>query len=681
VGRKYELAIVQRLLADARLLTLVGGPGTGKTRLALQAGQEVAASFPQGVFFVSLAPLNDATLVLDAIAGAVGVTAAHDRPLLATLKHFLQASRMLLILDNCEHVLAGVAPVAELLAAVRGLKVLATSREPLHLYGEQEYTVPPLEMPDSRHVNLQTLTACESVTLFVQRARAVRPDFELTPENSLAVAKICVRLEGLPLAIELAAARIKLLPPQALLARLGNPLAALTGGAQNLPLRQQTLYNTIAWSYDLLRAAEQQLFARLAVFRDGHTLEAAEIVCRGGLAYDVLDGLASLVSKSLVQQRETVGGEVRFVMLETIHAYAGERLAQSHELEAMRHAHAAYFAALAEQAEQELRGAHALHWMMRLEQEDNNLRAALSWSLGSVDPAASALGLRLAAAVRDFWIMSNRFVEAEEWLRQALALCRAAAPELRVRVLTAAGIVFFYAPGGAHENELLAEAIEEARRIGDEASLAWALTFQGAAAIGAGSGYGPGRAAAEEGLALFRRLGDQPGMAQALNVLGELARTHGDDADAAAAYTQCLSLVRVTGERRREAMILSNLGSLAMHRGEVRQAQQLFQQALEILLLLGHDRHLVITLIVMIAGTLSACGAAQEAARLLGAADALFAPMGVGLQRGDRGEYARSLARTEAQLDTETLHHFWQLGAALTLDEAVAQALAAGRNS
>ena len=381
IKRQQELEEILRLLDSAHLLTLVGPPGTGKTRLALQAGSEAADSFGEEVYFVSLAPISDPALVTNSIAVAVGVNEAQGRPLIETLKLVLRESRMLLILDNFEHLLPAATQVSELLAAAPHLKVLATSREPLHLYGEQEYAVPPLKLPDPRQHDPLTLLDCESVALFMQQARAVRPDFALTTENVTDVINICVRLEGLPLAIELAAARVKLLTPQTLLLRLNSRLDTLTGGAQDLPARQQTLHNTIEWSYNLLNEGEKILFARLAIFRGGLSLEAVETVCGPDLPMEVYDGLESLVNKSLIQQQELPSGEPRFVMLETLHEYAWERLQETKTAYiAIAGRHSAYYLDLVSRYEAAFYGENPLEAMAVIRRELDNVRQAWRWA-------------------------------------------------------------------------------------------------------------------------------------------------------------------------------------------------------------------------------------------------------------------------------------------------------------
>jgi predicted ATPase/class 3 adenylate cyclase len=399
IGREKEVSEVCDLLRteETRLLTLTGPGGTGNTRVALQAAADLLEDFPDGTYFVSLATLTEAELLLPAVAEMVGVREVGEQPLDETLKDYFHERRLLLLLDNFEQVLEAAPAVTELLAVAPGMKVLATSRAPLGLYGEHEFPVPPLSMPDLKSPpSLERLTQYEAVGLFVERARAVKPDFSITNESAPAVAEICVRLDGLPLAIELAAARIKMLPPKAMLHRLTSRLKLLTGGARDLPERQRTLRATIEWSHALLDEGEQVLFGRLAVFSGGRTLEAIEAICdaEGDLPVDAFEGVSSLQDKSLLRQEEGVRGEPRFVMLETIHEFAREKLQESGEAEEIKRLHAQYFLTLAEEAYPEFKGANQLEWLERLEVEHDNVRAALTWALKRKE---AEVALRLGA--------------------------------------------------------------------------------------------------------------------------------------------------------------------------------------------------------------------------------------------------------------------------------------------
>src|SRR5829696_5818973 len=422
IGREREVEEVCARLRSpgVRLLTLTGPGGAGKTRVGLQAAAELLMEFEDGIFFVALAAIADPALVASTIARTLGLTDGAQPPE-ELLKGYLHDRQTLLVLDNLEQVLEAAPLLDELLSAAPNLKILATSRTPLRIYGEHEFPVPPLSLPDPGSLPpVEHLTQYGGVGLFVERARVVKPDFALTEENAPAVVEICARLDGLPLAIELAAARTKLLPPRAMLDRLGDRLKLLTGGARNLPQRQRTLRSAIEWSYGLLDAGEMTLFSRLAVFSGGCTLEAMEAICdaESELPMDILEGTSSLMDKSLLRQEEGAEGEPRFVMLETIHEYGRERLNKSGEAEEIRRLHAEYFLALAELGESKLRGPEEAKWLECLEIEHDNMRDALSRALDAVE---AELALRLAGALWRFWWMRGYYDEGRRWLEAALA--------------------------------------------------------------------------------------------------------------------------------------------------------------------------------------------------------------------------------------------------------------------
>jgi predicted ATPase/class 3 adenylate cyclase/Tfp pilus assembly protein PilF len=543
IGREREVETVCGLLrsSETRLLTLLGPGGTGKTRVGLQVAAELVDDFEDGVFFVPIAAITDPTLVAPTIARVLGLSEGGAQPPEELLEGYLRDRQTLLLLDNLEQVLERVPLLDRLLSTATGLKILATSRTPLGLYGEYEFPIPPLSLPDPVSLPpLENLTEYEAVRLFVERARAIRPDFSLAEDNAQAVVEICERLDGLPLAIELAAARIKLLPPRVLLDRLGNRLKILTGGAGNLPERQRTLRNAIEWSYGLLDEGEKMLFGRLAVFSGGATLEAIQAVCdtRGDLPTDVLDGASSLLDKSLLRQEEEAGGEPRFVMLETIHEFANVKLEGSGEAEAVGRAHAEYFLALAEEAEPMLWGAEDAAWLERLEQEHDNMRAVLSWA---IEHEEATLALRVGAALRWFWYMKGYYGEGRRWLEAALGKdWGAAAAEARARALEGVG---------------------------------WLAEGQG--------DFDRGRAAAKEGLKLSTEagLGDVV-VADFLNVLGDAARHRGDYERAAELLEKSLALHRAAGDTRGVAWSLGGLANVSSERGNYEQAKKHYEEGL-----------------------------------------------------------------------------------------------------
>lgn len=669
VGRTRELAAIERLLSRARLLTLVGPPGTGKSRLARQVAWDVADSFREGAHFVPLAPISDPALAPRAIASVLGIRDTPSQPLMTTLQQALRERHLLLILDNFEHVLAAASCVSELLAAAPHLKVLATSREPLHLYGEQEYEVPPLELPAIEHPNPQALTLCESTALFLQAAQAVRPDFQVSEENAVDIATICVRLDGLPLAIELAAARIKLLPPRALLARLNLRLETLTGGASDLLARQQTLQNTIAWSYNLLNADEKTLFARLSVFVGGCSLEAVEAVCGDTeREKNVLYTLSALVDKSLIQQRESSGGDPRFVMLETIRDYARERLAERGEADVMSRRHAEYFAALAEQAEPELRLAQQWQWFHRLETDYTNLRAALRWSLDERDNVV--LGVRLAGALGLFWDACGYHAEGRQWSDQLLERLDTVPTTYHTKLLIAAGhMAVRYDPGAAQG--CFDRALQISREVGDPINTAWALTFKAFAMPGETESA---LALAQEGLAAFQALHYKPGIAQALNIIGLIANIAGDTALARRVYEECLTVAQETGESRRIRFMLINLTFLALHAGEYERARDLATQGLRLALEMNNKLDIADSL-AGLAGVLAVTGQPQDAARLLGAWEAAFEWMGATALPSAKLEHDHTIAVVRAKLDNSAFTAAWTEGRAMSLQQAVESVL------
>ncbi len=533
-------------------MTLTGTGGVGKTRLGIQTATDVLDGFADGVCFVPLAPIRDFDLVVPTISRALGLKEIRDQPMLDLLKAYLQDKHVLLLLDNFEQVLKAAPRLAELLADCPYLKFLVTSRAVLHIRGEQEFPVQPLLLPDlTRLPEREALLEYASVALFLECAKAIKPEFQLTAANTRTIAEICVRLDGLPLALELAAARIKLLPPQALLTRLEQRLQVLTTGAQDIPARQQTLRNTLAWSYDLLDDKERLLFGRLSVFINGCTLEAMEAVYSslGDSPAYVLDGMSSLIDKSLVQQRDQDGEEPCLVMLETIREYGLECLALSGRMEATRRAHAAFYLWLAEKAEPELLGPHQAMWLERLEREHDNLRAALRWLLEKAEDEEDQqrsgnereMALRLSGALWRFWWVRGHWGEGRNYLERALTTSEEAPTTIRAKGLIAAASLTFVQ--GDYE---------------------WA------------------EALSEESLALFRELGDQQGIARSLYVLGTVAWARGNTATCRLLIEETLVLCRKADYKDYIAYSLFSLGLLANSQGEYSSACTLFEESLAV---------------------------------------------------------------------------------------------------
>jgi predicted ATPase/DNA-binding SARP family transcriptional activator len=580
IGRAPALAAVRDQLThpEVRLLTLTGPGGTGKTRLALEAANGVLALFADGVFFVDLAPLTDPTLVDFTIAETLGIRPTGNRPVIERLKENLRNKQMLLVLDNLEHVLSAAPIVTELLAAAPRLKAMVTSRTLLRLNGEWDYPVPPLALPDPERLPaLESLRAYEAVILFCDRAKAVNPAFVLTADNASTVTQICVRLDGLPLAIELSAARMRLLPPRKLLVQLESRLPFLTGGARDLPARQQTLRATIDWSYELLEAAEQLLFQRLAVFAGGFTLDAAEAVAGVSSEIDVLNRLQSLIDKNLLKQTE-VEPELRIDILETIREYALERLTLSGQLEETRRAHAHYFLELAEEAEPYMYGAEQLSWVMRLETEHDNLRSALQWSIES----DGVLGLRMAGALGRFWHMHAHHSEGLRWLTRALGgeVHDVDARRYRAKALNRAGMLSYLIVDKIHTRSLAEQSVSLWREVNDKGGLADALCDLGTITHWQGDKE-RGHALLEESIDLFRQVDDEKGLVRAIYWYGaSMAYSKDEHEEARSNLEEVLLLGPKVGDIANVAAAKWVLGNIAVDQGDHVRARSLYEESL-----------------------------------------------------------------------------------------------------
>ncbi len=599
IGREKQVEEVCEILRreESRLVTLTGPGGVGKSRLGLQVAADLLGDFEDGVFFVPLEPMRDPALVISAIADTLGVRETVGRPLVETLKDYLRGEHLLLVLDGFEQALSAAPRVAEILADAPKLHILVTSRAPLHLRGEREFPVLPLALPGSnRPLSTEELSHYAALQLFVQRAQDVQPDFALTAENAQAVAEICERLDGLPLALELAAARIKILSPQALLIRLDSRLTLQMGGARDLPARQQTLRNTVAWSYDLLGESDKMLFRRLAVFAGGSTLEAAEAVCHaaGDLHMDLLEGLTSLVDESLLRQGEGGSGEPRFGMLQTIREYGLERLAESGEAAATQRAHTAFFLAMAEQVESELRSGERDTGLQQAEAEHENYRAALAWNQTA---DKDETGLRLAGALWWFWYMGGHWSEGRGWLEGALTRTGAGSPvAMRAKALLGVGVLAAAQGDGAVALSKLQESKAQFREVDDQRGLAYALAFLGTVLKWHGDPVA-GRAVLDQSVAIFRRMGEKWGLALALGFLGDALTVLGQEEEAQSQSEQSLALFRQLGDKWGVAVILDTLGNIALQRGDDEAARSRLEESVAILREMGDKSYIGLPLL------------------------------------------------------------------------------------
>ena len=721
VGRDDEIAALSHAILSRRLVTLTGVGGVGKTRLGLRVAARLVEAYSDGIRLVELASLGDPGLVPRAVATALGVHEQPDRSMADVLADALRSQRLLLVFDNCEHLVGACADlISAVLRACPGVTILATSREPLGVTGELVWPVPPLSLPDATApASPETVGESEAVRLFATRCADALPDFVLTEQNAPAVVEICRRLDGIPLAIELAAARVRGLPPEQIAARLDDRFRLLSGGSRTALPRHRTLHGAIEWSHDLLSEPERVLFRRLSVFAGGWSLEAAEGICSadGIPAEDVLDLLLKLVDRSLVVPDRS-GPTARYRMLETIRAYAAERLREAGEESVFRTRHRDWWLQLAERIQWDLRGPHQGEPFDGLEADLDNIRAALDWCANRAAPPSSShadaeAGLRLSSALNRFWRLRGHLTDNRRRLAQLLALAPSR-NSARARALFVAAVLAVHQGDAATASELLEEGLPLAREIEDSwcvafmlqvaASLAWRQgqldravelgeeSLAGMRAIGDRTGIGsilwqlaqarrrrgeigPATHLLEESIAVGRETGDPWLVAESLEGLGAIAHDAGEHALACSHHEEALALRRHTRNRQAVARSLNDLGHLMLDAGALALAREHFLESLSI----GRDigvRELITRGLEGFAVLAAVEGQPERALRLAGAADAVRLLTGLVLTKGEIERHGRLLEPARRSLGEAAAATSWEAGRAMSVDEAIAYALA-----
>ncbi|HKP53105.1 MAG TPA: tetratricopeptide repeat protein [Chloroflexia bacterium] len=716
IGREHDLERARDILcrADVRLLTLVGPPGIGKTRLSLELASSLRDDFADGIRFIPLAPLRDPRLLAATIAASLDLKGG-DHPISETLKDYLRSKQMLLVLDNFEQLIEAAPFVAELLEVAPGLKVVVTSRALLHIYGEHEYPVPPLELPDLRNLPpAEALAQTASVDLFVQRAQAASHTFRLTPDNATYVAGICVSLDGLPLAIELAAARSKIFTPQVLLKQMESRLTVLTGGPKDRDPRQRTLRGAIAWSYDLLNSHEQALFRRLSVFVGGWTSEAATAIATYNgwgaevTSSDAMDTLSSLVDKSLLRVEE-IGDEIRFGMLETIREYASGQAQEAGETEMLQRRHAEYYLALAEQIGPALRGHEQAAALARLDREYDNVRAVLAWA---VERGEGEIAQAIPGAIWRFWTIRGYISEGRSWLAKALAMpprrtatwaraanaggnlaqiqvdyveARALHEETRAvyielgdkagtaRALNNLGVSAWQQGDYLAARSFFQECLDLQREVGSDWDVAAALTNLGLVLTDEGAAYGEALEYHQEALLLFRKVGDRKTAGAVQNNMGVLLRHEGKYEEARTVWEEYLELTRGLRDKTSTALALSNLALVARDEGRYADAHLLSAESIGLCREIG-DRRIVAHILSRLGGQAVLTGDPARAGRLFGAVEMLTGQIGAKLPPAIRKDQDHFEAIAQNTLG-EVYKAAWEEGNAFSFEQAVAFAL------
>jgi predicted ATPase/DNA-binding CsgD family transcriptional regulator len=725
VGRTKEIGEIIGLLNHNRLVMLTGAGGSGKTRLSIQVAEELQGSYADGVWLVELANINDTSLVLPEIANALNITEKKGSALSDDVKSALNRKHLLLVIDNLEHLLDAAPVIAELLAAAPKLSVLGTSRERLHIYGEQEYPVQPLNLPDlDGKPSIEELENSEAITLFIQRAKAVNPGLIIDEDALQYLARICVRLDGLPLAIELCAPMVKLFPLSVIADRIESSLDSIPQGPRDLPARQQTLEKALQWSIDLLSEDEQRLFERLAIFNGGGTIEAIESICSEDIADNLSDLLAALVHKNLVLAQEQVDGQIHFVLLETIRQHNHTCLNEQNQLDTLSRSHAEYYTQLAQKAERRLEGSDQVRWLELLEVEHDNFRAALDWC--RTTEAASQLGLILAASLEDFWDIRGHFHEGRRYLSAALdspgaqdrteARAKALHAESHLAFLqgdyplveenleeslsiyrelgndgshgTATALITLgdmYTEVGEYEKaaELMKEGLEIMRELDDKKGIGRALWQLGACLVRPGD-YEQARQYFEEGLPILREIGDHSNTTIAISGMAELAIRRGDLDRALILEKESLAMRREIGEQWGTAVSLGNFAWIALLKGDLEQAVNTLHESLSLRQEIGDRGGIAWCLeklaeIALIRGQQSSTGDAQveflRATRLFGAAEAIREPVNSRIDLVDLPVYHQHIEVLREKLGEASFTKTWDEGRGKTLEQAVGFAL------
>ena len=675
IGREKEIVSISRLLLqdDVRLVTMTGIGGTGKTRLARAVAERMLLDFDDGVFFVEMAAVTQPEVVASTIAQPLGIKEEAGRPVLEMLKEHLRDKQMLIVIDNFEQVIDSAPQVAELLTASDSLKILVTSREVLRVTTEIEFPVPPLIVPEpASGLSFDELKENEAIRLFTDRAMTSKPTFALTPDNAADIAAVCARLDGLPLAIELAAARTKVLSPAAILSKLENRLNLLTGGARDLPERQQTMRGAVAWSYDLLSEFEKEIFRKLSVFSGGFRIESAEIVCGTSDGMEVLDAVTSLIDKSLLIQKEFSDGELRFRLLEVVRDFAAELLESNGETDALSRKHAEVFVSLTETAEPILQTAESAVWLGRLEEEHDNIRAALRWSLAN-DPS---MAVRLAVAARNYWLVHSHLTEGFGWLKAASETGFEPPPAQKFKLLNGLGLAARFRGDYETARRAYDDGLAAGKEANDKQGIALSHRGLGLVAMQQND-LVSARRHFDEGLAISRELDDKFGIAISLSFLGDLARTEGRNAEARPQFEEAVELFRALENKTALGDALNNLGAATFSLGDSAGAKACFSEALTI----AKDLINRITISCSLDGFAAIAvesGDHMRAARLSGAADNLRDLIGYKIEPAESRFRDMYLSKLKDVMLKDSFDTYYTAGRRSGLEGSIVEALEHG---